>query len=217
MSATIWWLAGLVAQRFVVPSALFSTVTFSAPLIAFRFLTRLNRRRTRTQHHVKHGSKTVAFFHPYCDDGGGGERVLWRAVHALSKLSHDRNKKLHIFIYIGGASSPDSDAILAKARDTFGIDLTTADTVPITFIHLRGRILLEPSIYPVFTMIGQSLGAAVLSFEALVRATPDVFFDSTGWAFTYMVAKLTGCSIGCYVHYPTVSSDMLKRVRAQRP
>jgi alpha-1,2-mannosyltransferase len=66
-------------------------------------------------------------------------------------------------------------------------------------------------------MIGQSLGAAVLSFEALVRATPDVFFDSTGWAFTYMVAKLTGCSIGCYVHYPTVSSDMLKRVRAQRP
>jgi hypothetical protein len=70
---------------------------------------------------------------------------LWRAVHALSKLSHDRHKKLHIFIYIGGANSPDPDAILGKARDTFGIDLATADTVPITFIHLRGRMLLEPS------------------------------------------------------------------------
>jgi hypothetical protein len=66
-------------------------------------------------------------------------------VHALSKLSHDRHKKLHIFIYIGGASAPDSEAIVAKARDTFGIDLTTADTVPITFVHLRGRMLLEPS------------------------------------------------------------------------
>jgi alpha-1,2-mannosyltransferase len=25
----------------------------------------------------------VAFFHPFCDGGGGGERVLWTAIHGL--------------------------------------------------------------------------------------------------------------------------------------
>ena len=28
---------------------------------------------------------TVGFFHPYCDAGGGGERVLWCAVRALQR------------------------------------------------------------------------------------------------------------------------------------
>lgn len=27
----------------------------------------------------------VGFFHPYCNDGGGGERVLWTAIRALQK------------------------------------------------------------------------------------------------------------------------------------
>lgn len=32
------------------------------------------------------GSKTiVGIFHPYCNAGGGGERVLWEAVIALQK------------------------------------------------------------------------------------------------------------------------------------
>lgn len=29
------------------------------------------------------GRPTVAFFHPYCNAGGGGERVLWCAIRAL--------------------------------------------------------------------------------------------------------------------------------------
>ena len=27
----------------------------------------------------------VGFFHPYCNAGGGGERVLWVAIRALQK------------------------------------------------------------------------------------------------------------------------------------
>lgn len=26
---------------------------------------------------------TIGFFHPYCNAGGGGERVLWMAIKAL--------------------------------------------------------------------------------------------------------------------------------------
>lgn len=29
--------------------------------------------------------RTIAFFHPYCNAGGGGERVLWRAVEAFQE------------------------------------------------------------------------------------------------------------------------------------
>lgn len=32
----------------------------------------------------RHGNVVhVAFFHPYCNAGGGGERVLWCAIRAL--------------------------------------------------------------------------------------------------------------------------------------
>jgi hypothetical protein len=32
-------------------------------------------------------NKTVAFFHPYCNAGGGGERVLWCAINAMQDKS----------------------------------------------------------------------------------------------------------------------------------
>jgi alpha-1,2-mannosyltransferase len=40
----------------------------------------------------------------------------------------------------------------------------------------------------------------------------QVFIDTTGWAFTYPLAKLAGCRVACYTHYPTVSTNMLGRV-----
>lgn len=39
-----------------------------------------------------------------------------------------------------------------------------------------------------------------------------MFIDTTGWAFTYPLAKLAGCRVACYTHYPTVSTNMLGRV-----
>lgn len=40
-----------------------------------------------------HSNKTrVAIFHPYCNAGGGGEKVLWVALDALKKrLSYNQN------------------------------------------------------------------------------------------------------------------------------
>lgn len=31
----------------------------------------------------------VAFFHPYCSSGGGGERVLWKTIEALGQLKEE--------------------------------------------------------------------------------------------------------------------------------
>lgn len=32
-------------------------------------------------------STTIAFFHPHCSGGGGGERVLWKAIESISNLN----------------------------------------------------------------------------------------------------------------------------------
>ena len=38
-----------------------------------------------------------------------------------------------------------------------------------------------------------------------------------GYAFTFHVVKLLGhIPVGAYVHYPTISTDMLERVRSRK-
>lgn len=57
-----------------------------------------------------------------------------------------------------------------------------------------------------------------LAYKALEQVTPHVFFDTTGCAFTYFVARvLAGCHVAAYVHYPTISTDMLSLVWERRP
>lgn len=56
-------------------------------------------------------------------------------------------------------------------------------------------------------MVAESFGAAKLGFRALEMATPDVFFDTVGFPFTYVAARiLAGCKVAAYVHYPTIST-----------
>ena len=66
-------------------------------------------------------------------------------------------------------------------------------------------------------MIRQSLASMRVVLNGLKQFVPDVFIDTTGLAFTYPVVKLlSGCKILSYTHYPTISTDMLQRVREQR-
>lgn len=70
----------------------------------------LNCRRSR--------KRAVGFFHPYTNDGGGGERVLWCAVKAIQEESPD----LDCFIYTGDHdASPQS--LMGRAVDRFGVKL----------------------------------------------------------------------------------------------
>lgn len=85
-------------------------------------------------------------FNVLCSDSaGGGERVLWRAIHALGQLSESRGQKLHILIYIGGDGDVQTDVILGKARRVFNLPLDASSPVPLTFVKINSRHLLEPS------------------------------------------------------------------------
>jgi len=153
------------------------------------------------------GRTSIGIFHPYCNAGGGGERVLWCAVRAIQSKYENH----HIFIYTGDNVNPDDMIINAKKR--FNIELSAHK---IDFIYLNKRKLVEASMYPCFTLIGQSLGSMILGFEAIWKCVPDVFIDTMGYSFTYPVFRyLGGCLIGCYVHYPTISTDMLNRVASR--
>ena len=68
------------------------------------------------------------------------------------------------------------------------------------------------------TMLCQSLASVIVGAECIFRRCPDIYCDTMGCAFTYPFAKFFfGCTVVAYIHYPIISSDMLQRVRDQRP
>eukprot|EP01125_Pyxidicula_operculata_P020886 TRINITY_DN7851_c0_g1_i1.p1 TRINITY_DN7851_c0_g1~~TRINITY_DN7851_c0_g1_i1.p1 ORF type:complete len:474 (+),score=80.95 TRINITY_DN7851_c0_g1_i1:37-1422(+) len=151
-------------------------------------------------------TKTVGIFHPYCNDGGGGERVLWRIVDVYQKHS-----KFKIVVYSGDLSTT-PEKILEKAKDQFGIQLDKVE-----FIFLKTRFLVEAKRWPYFTMLGQSIGSMIMGLEALLLYCPHIFLDTMGYSFTYpLFALLGGCKVAAYVHYPTISSDMLQKVSGKK-
>jgi len=153
-------------------------------------------------------SVTIGFFHPYCNAGGGGERVLWCAVRAL----HKRYDFVKIVIYTGDTDAT-PDEIIQKAKERFNIDINGQ----VHFIYLRGRAWVTPQRYPILTLLGQSLGSIILGFEALFKFNPDVYIDTMGYAFTLPIFKYFGGSKTCsYVHYPTISTDMLSKVNERQ-
>ncbi|KAL6538757.1 asparagine-linked glycosylation protein [Orobanche gracilis] len=182
----------------------------SLHILALTFLTLISaiiiRVVTLVVYHRRNRRNSVGFFHPYTNDGGGGERVLWCAVKAVQEEFPD----LECVIYTGDhGASPKS--LAARSIDCFGVKLI--HTVKV--VHLYKRKWVEETTYPRFTMIGQSLGSVYLSWEALCLLTPLYYIDTSGYAFTYPVGRIFGCKVICYTHYPTISLDMLSRVHAR--
>eukprot|EP00474_Spongospora_subterranea_P010753 CRZ11211.1 hypothetical protein [Spongospora subterranea] len=153
----------------------------------------------------------IAFFHPYCAGAGGGERVLWYAIKALQ--DHDEND-MRISIYCATMCSGQSPkSIIDNVKRCFGIELSGE----IKFVTCQLYWLIDPTYYPFLTLILQSFGSLIASIECLIRYRPGTFIDTTGFAFTYPVARyIFGCHVACYTHYPTISTDMLERVKESR-
>lgn len=148
----------------------------------------------------------IAFFHPYCSAGGGGERVLWCAIRVILK----RYNKSKVILYTGDINATPAQ-ILMKAKNTFNIVI---DPQKIEFVYLGYRNWVEAQKYPYFTLLGQSLGSMLLGLEALLKYPPDILIDTMGYAFIHPIFKyFGGCRILSYTHYPTISTDMLRRVQ----
>ena len=159
--------------------------------------------------------RLVAFYHPNCAAGGGGERVLWMAIKCLGEM-REGGLRIGVAIYTADAPRPSYKGdVLSHARERFGINVSPS--LPIIFVHIdeaKKRTATSRRL----SMIAESAGTVWMAWAALQQFTPDVYIDTTGCAFTFLVAKiLAGCKVGAYVHYPTISTDMLNLVWTRRP
>lgn len=146
------------------------------------------------------------FFHPYCNAGGGGEKVLWKAVE--STLSKDSR---NVAIIYTGDTDASKQEILNNVSRRFDYEL---DKDRVVFIYLKNRKYVDSKMWPRFTLIGQALGSILLTIEAIYRCPPDVWCDTMGYPFGYpAVHYLARIPIVTYTHYPVISSDMLQKLQ----
>ncbi|KAL7557275.1 hypothetical protein ACA910_016239 [Epithemia clementina (nom. ined.)] len=201
----------------------------------------------KSKEQSRHSSLIVAFFHPYCSSGGGGERVLWKIVQVLllhERRRHEQERQeqeattskttaeqknempmlLNVIIYTVDPPSPTyKEDLLKHVKERFAIDLTTStkqnEHFLLNFVHLdEYRHFLLPA--GRLSLLVESIRSMQLAWKALTYSwdlIPDIFVDTTGYAFTYVVANaLMGCRVWAYVHYPTISTDMLQMVWQRR-
>lgn len=153
---------------------------------------------------------TIGIFHLYCSSGGGGERVLWHTVKVLLETY----PKHTIYIYTHKNSHDDSLGILFKARDLFKIDLISDRRAVerLEFIRLSLSPLIEAKKYPFLTLFLQNFMSILVALEAAYHLVPEVYMETIGFTFTLPVFKLFNCTVITYVHYPTISNDMIQNV-----
>lgn len=83
-------------------------------------------------------------------------------------------------------------------------------------MYLSTRRYVLASTWPRFTLLGQSLGSLILAVDAFNLLVPDIYIDTMGYAFTLALSKLLFPTVptAAYVHYPTISTDMLSSLDA---
>lgn len=152
--------------------------------------------------------KVIGIFHPFCNAGGGGERVLWAAIKSLN----DRFP-YHSYVIYSDNYECNPTQILLKAKQTFQIETN----FNIHFVQLKTCRLLSPKMYPFMTILFQNIGTMLVGLEAVFRCPPDIMLDTMGCSFIFPIFKLFSSSKVCaYVHYPTISVDMLNMVASNQ-
>ncbi|OBA21870.1 GDP-Man:Man(3)GlcNAc(2)-PP-Dol alpha-1,2-mannosyltransferase [Metschnikowia bicuspidata var. bicuspidata NRRL YB-4993] len=148
------------------------------------------------------------FFHPYANNGGGGEKVLWQAV--LATLMEDKRNIVAVY-----TTNNDTGPlrILRKAEEKFKI--SNLDSRRIVFIYLRKYAAwIDSSSWKHFTLAGQLLGCVVLGLEAMYELSPDVWIDTMGLPGSYwLVSWILKIPVVAYVHYPIIQPDMFNKLK----
>lgn len=157
--------------------------------------------------------RIYGFFHPNANAGGGGERVLWAAIKTT--LAEGANIAA---IYVGVEDNLTPKVLLEKAAERFNIQFSAQEVDRIVVIFLTQKQLIEPSLYPIFNLVGQAFGQALLGYEAISNLIPDVFVDTTGLPFSYPVVRwFAQVPVVAYVHYPFIQSEMIGTLRFFSP
>lgn len=148
------------------------------------------------------------FFHPYANNGGGGEKVLWEAVYA-TLLQNAENIAV---IYTTNVEALPEE-IMHKAKLKF--DVKEMDSKRVVFIYLRRfSKWIDSDSWKHFTLLGQLLGSMLLALEAIYELTPDIWIDPMGLPGSYFpISVILKIPIVAYVHYPILQLDMFNKLK----
>eukprot|EP00347_Sterkiella_histriomuscorum_P012414 403368671 len=140
----------------------------------------------------------IGFFHPQCDGGAGGEKVLYQAIQAIQEDPVFKNSK--VLIYSGSKKEPSE--ILKEVKSRFSIDIKYEN---LHFVNLDTSDKLKPENYKFLTIVWQGLASIGVCFEALSVAPCDIFIDTMGVGYAYPFVKLFfGPKVITYTHYPII-------------
>jgi len=156
-----------------------------------------------TESEKKEWQGIIGFLHPFCNAGGGGERVLWAAIRSTQQLY----PKALCVVYTGDVEIQKTKMLL-NVSTRFNIQLNPSRIV---FLYLSSRKHVLAENWPRFTLLGQSLGSLLMAWDAFNLLVPDILIDTMGYAFALSFSKVLFPNVptGAYVHYPTISTDML--------
>lgn len=202
MAITILLLVGVFA---VVVVGLLATCI---AVVALRLVVQRRRRQFQEDANDVREPLVVGFFHPYALAGGGGERVLWTAIRAL----HDGMPHCRIVVYFAWPAPELSVAAARKeamrrAHEAFDIDVGDVPFEPVDIAWVVP--LLEAKRYPRFTLALQAAGGAVAGVVAFVCRPCDIVVDTANTPFALLGPKVLRAATVAYVHYPTISADMV--------
>lgn len=150
---------------------------------------------------------TVGFLHPNCHKKGGGERVLWLAVQSLL----EKNSELQVVVYCSPAAAANVVAMYDSLESDLGICLRPALSPRIKLVPVRFTSYIDFN-FPFCTILFQSLAGIPLSVHCMFSYLPSLFIDTRGCPLSSIAPFFLGCTTVSYVHYPTISDDMVKSV-----
>lgn len=134
MESKFWPKDGIVIE---FSSILIAVIVIIA--LAFRLQQSIGVKNTETGKEI-----VLAFFHPHCDSGGGGERVLWVIIDALLQDESLCNK-LKICIYCAKAVKEKSQ-ILRGVEKNFRLNVEK-HSLKISFVHIQSATFLDAKWY----------------------------------------------------------------------
>ena len=149
----------------------------------------------------------IAFYHPFTNACGGGEKVFFLALSSIADIIRETNCKVVVYT----VEELDADQIIRKAQSMFNFKLR----VNIQLIRIKKRYFTDQSSMVKLSLLSQALGNIVSVVEALTAYPPDIFIDTIGVGFSYPFVKILCPSVKLisYTHYPFIQEDMLGRAR----
>ena len=183
----IWLSMFEILKTAMINVIIYGSIMSTLSIIALRIFASCNRGRNnkvvkdqKTKPDNNNNGKSIAFLHPYCAGGGGGEVVLWDAI-AYMMEKRDRLKFKEIVIYSANTKKGGTlSSVLKKVEQRFEIKISVENQRYLSLIPLSSHFVIEPKYHPFATLLLQSLSAIILAFEGLMKFTPHIFIDTTG-------------------------------------